>query len=262
MMEIETHERRAVPRLALSGHATVRTQVGVAVRLLDLSLHGVRIAHRGLLRAGSPCALDLPAALGGRVPGQVVWCAVQGVEPTADGERALWAHSGVQFEPLTAEQHAVLGRALRDLTEWTSASYTPPHEHYGGAMTEPRDRRALPRTTVAARPDARVPGLREVRLRDLSLTGAQIEHVDLVRLGAPCALELPPPFGALRLRAEVVWCAVIGRKRKLGGESHLVARSGLWFTRLTGAQHAALADSLEHLAATPEPTLDSQQRSA
>jgi hypothetical protein len=55
----------------------------------------------------------------------------------------------------------------------------------------------------------------------------------------------------LRLPAQVIWCTVIGRKRKLGGESPLVARSGLRFTTLTGAQRAALGDALQHLAAAP-----------
>jgi PilZ domain len=115
-------------------------------------------------------------------------------------------------------------------------------------MTEVQERRAGPRTRLAGRPSARVRGLRAVHLLDLSLTGAQIEHLDLVRLGAPCALELPPPFGALSLRGEVVWCAVIGRVHRLEGASHLVARSGLWFTKLTEAQYAALADTLQRLA--------------
>jgi hypothetical protein len=95
--------------------------------------------------------------------------------------------------------------------------------------------------------------MREVRLVDLSLTGAQIEHLDLFRLGATCGLDLPPPFGALSLPAQVVWCTVFGRKRKLGGESHLVARSGLRFTTLTVGQHAALAETLQHLAAALQP---------
>ena len=116
---------------------------------------------------------------------------------------------------------------------------------------EAQERRAVPRTRLAQRPAARVPGMREVHLLDLSATGAQIEHLDLFRLGAACALDLPPPGGALSLPAQVIWYTVIGRKRKLGGESHLVARSGLRFTTLTGAQHAALADTLQHLAATP-----------
>jgi hypothetical protein len=128
-------------------------------------------------------------------------------------------------------------------------------------MTEAQERRMVPRTTLAERPAARVRGLREVRLLDLSLTGAQIEHLDLLRPSAPCALDLPPPSGVLSLPAQVVWCAVIGRKRKLGGASHLVARSGLRFPALTGAQHAALADSLQHLAVLPS-ILDSQQRLA
>jgi len=116
-------------------------------------------------------------------------------------------------------------------------------------MTETQERRAVPRTGLAERPPARVRGLREVRLLDLSPLGAQIEHLDLFRLGASCALDLPPPCGALSLPAQVVWCAVIGRKRKLGGDSRLVARSGLRFKALTESQHVAIAYSLRHLAA-------------
>ncbi len=120
-------------------------------------------------------------------------------------------------------------------------------------MREAQEKRAVPRTRLAERPAARVRGMREVRLLDLSLTGAQIEHLDLFRFGASCALDLPPPFGALSLPVEVVWCTVVGRKRKLGGESHLVARSGVRFTTLTGAQHAALAQNLQDLAAAYQP---------
>jgi len=120
-------------------------------------------------------------------------------------------------------------------------------------MAETRDRRAGPRMRLVERLKARVRGMREVRLLDLSLTGAQIEHLDLFRLGAACALDLPPPFGAPSLPAEVVWCTVVGRKPTRGGESQLVARSGLRFTTLTVAQQAALADALQHVAAALQP---------
>ena len=249
----EPQERRAAPRLALSGRTTVRTQTGLVVRLLDLSLVGVRLGHRGFLQVGAPCALDLPAALGGQAHGHVVRCAVQGVEPTADGERVLYTHSGVQFALLPAAQQAILGQALHSLAAWTATPAPPARDQQGEALMEPRDRRALPRAVLAARPTARVPGLREVHLRDLSLTGAQIEHLYLVRLGATCTLELLPPFGVLRLPAQVVWCTVVGRKQKLGGETHLVARSGLAFTRLTAAQHTVLADTLRDLATAMQP---------
>jgi hypothetical protein len=127
---------------------------------------------------------------------------------------------------------------------------------------EAQERRAAPRTVLAERPAARVRGLQGVHLLDFSLTGAQIEHLDLVQPGAPCALDLPPPFGALSLSAQVVWCTVIGRKHTLGAEAHLVARTGLRFTRLTGAQHTAIVDTLQHLTAALQPILDSHRRSA
>ena len=120
-------------------------------------------------------------------------------------------------------------------------------------MSEAQDRRAVRRTPLAERPFARVRGVREVRLLDLSLAGAQIEHLAVLRLGATCALELPYPFEPLSLPARVVWCAVVGRKRKFGGDSHLVVRSGLCFTPLTGQQYSALANTLQDLTTAWEP---------
>ncbi len=117
-------------------------------------------------------------------------------------------------------------------------------------MPEAGERRAAPRLRLAEYPAARVRGLRGVRLHDISLTGAQIEHLDPIRPGAHCDLDLPPPIGAGTLPAQVVWCAVVGRTRKVGGESNLVARSGLRFTMLTEAQRAALTDGLQYLIST------------
>lgn len=127
---------------------------------------------------------------------------------------------------------------------------------------EERERRMISRTSLADRPAALVRGLRAVRLLDLSPAGAQIEHLGVFRLGAPCALDLPPPRGPLSLPAYVVWCAVIGRRDKPGGESHIVARSGLRFTVLTDAQHAALADTLHNLAAARQAVEDGRVRLA
>jgi tetratricopeptide (TPR) repeat protein len=84
-------------------------------------------------------------------------------------------------------------------------------------MAKGRERRAVPRTTLAERLGARVPGMREVHLLDLNLAGAQIEHLGLLRLGVPGDLELPPPFGACRVPARVVWCTVIGRQHQARG---------------------------------------------
>ena len=108
-------------------------------------------------------------------------------------------------------------------------------------MPEPRERRAVPRTTVGRHLPVRLRDGRAVRLVDLSGDGAQVEHLDFLRPAAPCYLELPAPLGALLLPAQVIWCRVIGRKRYPGDESRLVARSGLRFGPLTVAQHTALA---------------------
>lgn len=115
-------------------------------------------------------------------------------------------------------------------------------------MMEAQERRAVPRTTLRERPVVWVPGLQEVHLLDLSPAGAQIEHLDLLYPNAQCHLDLPPPLGALTLPAQVVWCAVIGRERRPGGDSRLVARSGLRFPALTRAQHAVLTESLQQVA--------------
>lgn len=108
-------------------------------------------------------------------------------------------------------------------------------------MTEVRDRRAVPRTMLGERPAARVRGMRQVHVLDLSRTGTRIEHLDLLRLGAPCDPDFSLRVWALNLPAQVVWCTGIGRARRPGGGSRLVARSGLRFTTLTVAQDTALA---------------------
>lgn len=113
--------------------------------------------------------------------------------------------------------------------------YTALARRYGVAMPETQERRVVPRTRVVGDPGARVRDLREIRLLDFSPTGARIEHLDLLRPGAPCALDLPPRGGALGLPAQVVWCTVVGRQRKFEGESYPVSRSGLRFRTLTGA---------------------------
>ena len=121
-------------------------------------------------------------------------------------------------------------------------------------MMEERERRIAPRLPLTEPLAAWVRGLRAVHLRDLSRTGAQLEHLGVFRPGAPCALDLPPHWGALSLPAQVVWCTVIGRHPTSTRDSHLVARSGLRFTTLTTGQQAALADTLHYFATVMQPT--------
>ena len=66
-------------------------------------------------------------------------------------------------------------------------------------MPETPERRGTPRTRLRNRPAAQVAGVRQVRLLDLSVAGAQIEHLDPLSPGVACVLDLPPPSGAVAL---------------------------------------------------------------
>lgn len=115
------------------------------------------------------------------------------------------------------------------------------------------EKRATPRIPVPGHPVVRAREIQEVRLLDLSLKGARIEHLDLLRPGVPCHLELPPGLGSLVLSAQVVWCTIIGRKPSAGGDRRLLSRTGLRFTKLTATQQTVLADALRELAAGRVP---------
>jgi hypothetical protein len=124
------------------------------------------------------------------------------------------------------------------------------------------EKRAVPRTVFPERLSARVRETHEVRLVDLSVQGARIEHRGLLPPGSPCRLELPRSFGDLVLAAEVVWSTVIGAERTTQGERHLLSRTGLKFGRLTVEQRRALAESLREATLESIPPLDGRQGSA
>lgn len=128
-------------------------------------------------------------------------------------------------------------------------------------MSEERERRQRPRTPLPWRIAARVRDVREVRLLDLSVGGTRLEHLGLLRPGARCDLELPPMLGGLLLPAHVAWSTVLGRRRGLDGERHLLSHTGLRFSPLTATQDAALADALRRVNARSR-VLDSRLGSA
>ncbi len=95
----------------------------------------------------------------------------------------------------------------------------------------------------AARPRATL----EVSLCDLSVKGARIEHLSLLRPGSRCTLELPAPFAPLALSAEIVWSKVVGTEEEVHGQRRLRYQSGLAFTGITAEQQVALGTTLERL---------------
>jgi hypothetical protein len=128
-------------------------------------------------------------------------------------------------------------------------------------MGERHEQRRLPRTSLPWRISARVRDVREVRVLDLSVGGTRLEHLGLLRPGARCEILLPTMLGGLTLSAHVAWCTVVGRRRGYDGERHLLSQTGLRFSALTAAQHAALAGALQRVT-TRRLTLDRRLGSA
>ena len=88
-------------------------------------------------------------------------------------------------------------------------------------MTGIHERRRMRRVVVGKHITARVRGILAVRLVDLSLGGARIEHLGLLRPGYPCAVEVLATIDPLLLATRVVRCAVVGVERSTVGERHL-----------------------------------------
>jgi PilZ domain len=108
------------------------------------------------------------------------------------------------------------------------------------------------RVAVGKHITAWVRGIPKVRLVDLSLGGARIEHLGLLRPGFPCTVEFLATIEPLILVTDVVRCEVVGVERHPAGERHLRCESGLAFGEVTAAQEATLVRMLEET--TPRGT--------
>ena len=122
-------------------------------------------------------------------------------------------------------------------------------------MTERQNRRRMPRIPLPGRPTARTRGAGAVRLVDLSLNGAHLEHLNVLRPGYGCTLELPAALGSLVLAAQIMWSQVVGTENSPEGRL-LRCQSGLMFPRVTPEQRNVLARALDERGLSLEATLD------
>ena len=114
-------------------------------------------------------------------------------------------------------------------------------------MADFRERRGTPRLPITANVGARARATLEVRLVDLSVRGARIEHVDLLRPGSACAFQFPPAIGSLVLSARVIHSTVVGSTQNTDGERHLRYQTGLQFVGVTPDQRSVLESIVERL---------------
>lgn len=96
----------------------------------------------------------------------------------------------------------------------------------------------------------------EVRVINLSLGGAMIEHRERLSPDQPCLLGLRLAGLDLRLRARVVWSRAHSAGRTLGGESEVSFRSGLQFTELPEGAEVHLRQYLARLRAPKAASMD------
>ncbi len=171
------------------------------------------------------------------VEGRVVWAAV-----LPDG-----VLHGVAF--LTPKDPEFAGDLYMDEVRSRGvASGGPGPKDAGGtgpAIPEYQNQRRTPRITLPSQPAGRTRATGAVRLLDLSLNGARVEHLQLLHPGSTFHLELPAVLGSRLLSAQVVWSRIVGTEASQEGERLLRYQSGLMFPWVTPDQESILAKALE-----------------
>ncbi|HSD52110.1 MAG TPA: PilZ domain-containing protein [Candidatus Methylomirabilis sp.] len=114
-------------------------------------------------------------------------------------------------------------------------------------MADFRERRGTPRLPITAYVGAWARATLEVRLVDLSVKGARIEHADLLRPGSECAFQFPPAIAPLVLTARVVHSTVVDTTQNADGERRLRYQSGLQFVGVSPDQRSMLEGVVERL---------------
>ncbi len=98
-------------------------------------------------------------------------------------------------------------------------------------MAKRPERRQVARLTTPSQFSGRTLAHPPVRLVDLSLQGARIEHPDPLNAGLMCFIDFPPALGRGSLTGRVVWTKPHRHERTLEGARQRSYRSGLTWTR-------------------------------
>ena len=114
------------------------------------------------------------------------------------------------------------------------------------------DRRHFARLTIPAQVSDRDLAPQPVRLLDLSLKGARVEHADPLHVGLQCLVDLPPALGRGSLSGRIVWTKLHRHEQTVEGRRQRYYRSGLTWAGLTPEQQSALMAELELLTAAQE----------
>lgn len=85
----------------------------------------------------------------------------------------------------------------------------------------------------------------DVRILDLSLGGARVEHTNILRPGSMCHLRLPLRGRRVMLLCHVVWSRAVGRVEGETRGTGLLFHSGLQFVNVPSELRTLVAEYLE-----------------
>jgi hypothetical protein len=154
--------------------------------LLNMSLTGMAISTRSMLRVGGTCTLRIPH--GGNhltVPARVMWCRLVGTERAASGEVAPVYQAGLDFRQILDEQ----AQQMLQLIE--------------SSVVVELERRLAGRFKVQVDGPVELQTSQEFEVRRISLSGMLIETALVPEVGAVFDLEIQPDGTAIELRGRV-----------------------------------------------------------
>lgn len=105
-----------------------------------------------------------------------------------------------------------------------------------------RSKRRYSRVTLPQPIGADVTARYEVRIMDLSLGGARLEHTTILRPGDRCYLRFQLTEQMMTITSKIVWSNVVGRAEGMG--SALLFQTGLAFEGMPEATSTIVSDFL------------------
>ena len=99
----------------------------------------------------------------------------------------------------------------------------------------------------------------DVRILDLSLGGARVEHTSILRPGSTCHIQLPLRHHRVTAVCLVVWSKAVGRAEGEVRGTGLLFQSGLEFSKMAAEVQKLLTAYLE-TEGTPPPDWSGEAR--
>lgn len=110
--------RRKLPRASLSEDLQATLGADLPIEIVDLSLDGAQVEHRGPALPGNTHPLTLELA-GERflLAAEVMWSQASRTAPDPSGARVLLYRTGLRFHRLSEDAEAFLGAIIRRYLE-------------------------------------------------------------------------------------------------------------------------------------------------